>query len=866
MGQVFNGQLQRLIVHIRPHAEPYIFQRHIIFRRLILPQDIAPHRQSDYLGISRRYGCNTAVLGIGIHAAFLGKLCRLLPFRIKYAELRAFKLLALLVNLCELNPCLMVLRLMDCRNINIIRAVCLDLNGVRFRVYCVPCRWLKLGDQVFALFRHLHRNGTVFARHRLDIEAPSAHGKPCPRKADFGIVLIHLDYPQRIPALYICYGDRYILNLGNRSILSLLRYVKRTLRIVQFVPLRCTALYRHIAAVGYAGFNGFAAAIGYQRINWIFPVRIPRGVYFKLRSEQGLAVFIGLLYRQRAGLGRIFHGYGVAPVRRDLEGYKLLVQFIALRSYRLLQIISAQRQRYRIGAAVQSGYRFVLYGILILIQHLKCRAVQGFVPVGAYLFNGELLLRPGIRPGVGGVAYGYAVRRCAADAHIIRLIAARIALRRYYLRKLIHAIRHVLKADPPLIVGNGIHLLDGGIRRAAFLYKLQLEQRPCEAIARAVGFGEFDLFLFAPVFQLKLNRFVMVFGVHRNHFAFYTHYALRDVCFTEIIRAPEQTANEYLATFICNKLGAFILKAVIGIPAFTSSRRNKPACAVFQRKLYSFQQLAVFVSLDYFQPGLYLSVVYADPRFAVFYLEILARRYDHVPFWGFYFFQNVFAQGEVFKGKGTVLAGDYRGRIFFFIGKRSKACPIDLYILPVGALDYKLCAGKRRFFVLGKFCDGELRPFVYNIPDLYDASIAAIALYFNVNAAGRNIPLWRFCLRDSIPSKWKALKFYHTILPACGFLGYAVAADLKLNAFKQLPIVALLRQFERVLFQLICYCFFAIPRSFFTVTYNESVNFIAQRIPIGRGNFLQIVGAGGKVVKFCHTLPIGNCGLRIIIC
>ena len=91
---------------------------------------------------------------------------------------------------------------------------------------------------------------------------------------------------------------------------------------------------------------------------------------------------------------------------------------------------------------------------------------------------------------VGGVAYGYAVRRCAADAHIIRRIAAHIALRRYYLRKLIHAIRHVLKADLPLIVGNGIHLLDGGIRRAASLYKLQLEHRPCEALARAVGFGE----------------------------------------------------------------------------------------------------------------------------------------------------------------------------------------------------------------------------------------------------------------------------------------------------------------------------------------------------------------------------------------
>ena len=356
----------------------------------------------------------------------------------------------------------MVLRLMDCRNINIIRAVCLDLNGVRFRVYCVPCRWLKLGDQVFALFRHLHRNGTVFARHRLDIEAPSAHGKPCPRKADFGIVLIHLDYPQRIPALYVCYGDRYILHLGNLSVLILLRYVEGMLRIVQFVPLRCAALYRHIAAVGYAGFNGLAAAIGYQR-NWIFPGLILRGVYFKLRSEQGLAVFIGLLYRQRTGLGRIFHGYGVAPVRRDLEGYKLLVQFIALRRRRLLQEIFAQRQRYRAGAAVQSGYRLAIYGLLILIQHLKYRAVQGFAAVGAYLFNGKLLLRPGIGPYSRNADYFFAVRRCAADAHIIRLIirliAAHIALRRYYLRKLIHAIRHVLKADPPLIVGNGIHLL-----------------------------------------------------------------------------------------------------------------------------------------------------------------------------------------------------------------------------------------------------------------------------------------------------------------------------------------------------------------------------------------------------------------------
>ena len=444
----------------------------------------------------------------------------------------------------------MVLRLMDCRNTNIIRAVCLDLNGVRFRVYCVPCRWLKLGDQVFALFRHLHRNGTVFARHRLDIEAPSAHGKPCPRKADFGIVLIHLDYPQRIPALYVCYGDRYILNLGNRSVLILLRYVEGMLRIVQFVPLRRTALYRHIAAVGYAGFNGLAAAIGYQR-NWIFPGRTLRGVYFKLRSEQGVPSLIGLFYGQRAGLGRIFHGYGVAPVRRDLEGYKLLVQFIALRSYLLLQIISAQRQLYFAGTAVCSYY-LAIYGLLTLIQHLKCRAVQGFAPVGAYLFNGKLLLRPGIGPYSRDAVYFFAFRHSAADAHIIRLIAAHIALRRYYLRKLIHAIRHVLKADPPLIFGNGIHLLNGGIRRTASLYKLQLEHRPCEAIARAVGFLELYISLFAPVFQLQLYRPVMTVGIHRNIFVFYTHYALRGICFVEIVCAPEQTANEYLATFICN--------------------------------------------------------------------------------------------------------------------------------------------------------------------------------------------------------------------------------------------------------------------------------------------------------------------------
>ena len=98
MGQVFRRQLQRLIVHIRPHMEAHILHWYIVFRRRILPQNIAPHRQADYLGISCRYGCNIVVLGIGIHAAFVGKRY-LLPFRIKYAELRAFNPVSLLVHL-----------------------------------------------------------------------------------------------------------------------------------------------------------------------------------------------------------------------------------------------------------------------------------------------------------------------------------------------------------------------------------------------------------------------------------------------------------------------------------------------------------------------------------------------------------------------------------------------------------------------------------------------------------------------------------------------------------------------------------------------------------------------------------------------
>ena len=701
-----------------------------------------------------------------------------------------------------------------------------------------------LGYTICAGSGHLHRNGTVLAGLDLRIEAAAPHGKF--RIGQLFVLIVNIPFynAQGIAALCVFHGNTYIRT--NRSVLILLRYVEGMLRIIPFVPFRCTALYRHIAAVGYAGFNGLAAAIGYQRINWIFPGRTLRGVYFKLRSEQGLAVFIGLLYRQRAGLGRIFHGYGVAPVRRDLEGYKLLVQFIALRSYRLFQVVSAQRQRYFAGTAVCSYY-LVLYRIIILIQHLKYRAVQELSPVGAYLFNGKLLLRPGIRPWVRNAVYFFAFRHSVAYAHIICVVAAHIALRRYYLRKLIHAIRHVLKADPPLIVGNGIHLLNGGIRRAASLYKLQLEHRPCEAIARAVGFGEFDLSLFAPVFQLKLNRFVMVFGVHLNDLIFYSHHALWGICFAEIVCAPEQTAYEYLSASIRSELGACIPSAGIGIFAAASACRNKPVCAVFQRKLYSFQQLAVFVSLDYFQSGLYLSVVYADPRFAVFYLEILARRYDHVPFRGFYFFQNVFAQGEVFKGKGAVLAGDYRGRIFFFIGKRSKACPIDLYILPLGVPDYKLRAGKRRFSVLCKFCDGELGMFVFYGFKLYNSLRTIRTVNRHLYRGCLNIPLRCFDLGNCILSKRKPCKRHHAIPPACGFLGYAVAADLKLNAFKRLPIVALLDERQRVFFQCILYCRFYVP--VIVSAYLERPYGFIQCITVGRSNFLNIIRSGRQICK-----------------
>ena len=63
---------------------------------------------------------------------------------------------------------------------------------------------------------------------------------------------------------------------------------------------------------------------------------------------------------------------------------------------------------------------------------------------------------------------------------------------------------------------------------------------------------------------------------------------------------------------------------------------------------------------------------------------------------------------------------------------------------------------------------------------------------------------------------------------------------------------------------MICYCFSAIPRIVFTVTYNESVNFIAQRIPIGRGNFLNIIRSGLQVCKQRLAVPVGIRGFHQI--
>ena len=296
MGQIFSRQLQRRIVHIRPHAESYIFQRHIIGRRFILPQNIVSYRQADYLGISCRYLRHAAALGIGIHAAFLGKLCRLLPFRIKYAELRAFKLYSLLVHLFELYSGFVVSR--SERHFRSDRSMACYFYRVGLGIQGIAHRRRDLGYTVCAGSRHLHRNGTVLAGFGFRVETVAPHGKFRIGQLFVLIVNIPLYNAQGVAALCVLYGNPYIRNVGNRSVLSLLRYVKRTLRIVPFVPLRRAALYRHIAAVGYAGFNGFALAVCKQRIDGGFASRIPRSVYFKLRSEQGLAVFIDLLYRQ----------------------------------------------------------------------------------------------------------------------------------------------------------------------------------------------------------------------------------------------------------------------------------------------------------------------------------------------------------------------------------------------------------------------------------------------------------------------------------------------------------------------------------------------------------------------------------------
>ena len=337
------------------------------------------------------------------------------------------------------------------------------------------------------------------------------------------------------------------------------------------------------------------------------------------------------------------------------------------------------------------------------------------------------------------------------------------------------------------------------IRRTASPHKLQLEYRARKAPACAVGLIELYISLFAPVFKPQLYRLVMTVGVHRNHFAFYAHYALRDVCFTEIIRAPEQSANEYLATFICNELGAGIRKAGIGIPAVTSARRNKPACAVFQRKLYSFQQLAVFVSLDYFQACIYLRVIYANPCFVIFNLEVLARRYDDITFRRLYFFQKVFAQGKVFEGKGAVTAGSKYSRIIF-IGKGNEVCSVGRYILLLGVPDYKLRAGKLCLSVFGKLCDDKLGMFVFYGFKLYNSLRTIRTVNRHLYRGCLNIPLRCFDLGNCILSKRKPCKCHHTILPAFSrHRDDASAADGKLNAREQFPIVALLRQFERVL-------------------------------------------------------------------
>ena len=274
------------------------------------------------------------------------------------------------------------------------------------------------------------------------------------------------------------------------------------------------------------------------------------------------------------------------------------------------------------------------------------------------------------------------------------------------------------------------------------------------------------------------------------------------------------------------------------------------AAAILQYKPDSFQQLAVFVSLDYFQAGIYLRVIYANPCFVIFNLEVLARRYDDITFRRLYFFQKVFAQGKVFEGKCAVTAGSKFSRILFIIGKGNEVCSVGRYILPLGVPDYKLRAGKLCISVFGKLCDDKLGMFVFYGFKLYNSLRTIRTVNRHLYRGCLNIPLRCFDLGNCILSKRKPCKCHHTFLPAFSrHRIHASAADGKLNAREQFPIVALLRQFERVLFQLICYCFSAIPRSVFTVTYNEGVNFIAQRIPIGRSNFLNIIRSGRQICK-----------------
>ena len=120
-------------------------------------------------------------------------------------------------------------------------------------------------------------------------------------------------------------------------------------------------------------------------------------------------------------------------------------------------------------------------------------------------------------------------------------------------------------------------------------------------------------------------------------------------------------------------------------------------------------------------------------------------------------------------------------------------------------------------------------------------------IYRHIYRLCLDIPLWRFGFRDSIPSKGQALKFYHATLPACSYLADAVAADLKLNAFKRLPVVALLDERQRVFLQRILYFRLYVPS--IVPAYGKSAHGSIQCIPIGRSNFLNIIRSGRQVCK-----------------